>query len=38
MDILTLEGTEIYTNSFRAARSKLIYRTELKMRKRQPQK
>ena len=38
MDILTLEGTEIYTNSLGLQDQKLIYRTELKMRKRQPPK
>ncbi|EJE34992.1 hypothetical protein HMPREF9972_02024, partial [Staphylococcus epidermidis NIH04008] len=30
MDILTLEGTEIYTNSLGLQDQKLIYRTELK--------
>ncbi|CAA4067453.1 phage protein [Staphylococcus aureus] len=30
MDILTLEGTEIYINSLGLQDQKLIYRTELK--------
>ncbi|CAA3951557.1 phage protein [Staphylococcus aureus] len=38
MDILTLEGTEIYINSLGLQDQKLIYRTELKNEKSQPPK